>query len=1481
MILLFFFTILGISKASSPSPITWSSYDRTNNIIEFTWSAYSGSSPKYQVMYDYQGKTYFLPMTSKTQGQIKCSTNDGSSLKAYYYAIEGGQNSENSTSVTLLCAGTPADVNSLTYTHKLKQVTLLWDAAGIDNGGSAIIGYSINRKSDVWELIASITDPTITNYTDTVEYGISYIYIVQSYNSVGSSPGSLYITVFLTQVADPAVSTISVSKNPVSQSSLSVTVNLLDSGGNVVINPAILLLEVRDVCSVNYGYECIRVNSTDPNYVSDLLEKPAYVVFSDNTDGTMTASYTPILPGPYTMSVLQLTEYGILGDYWQNIWFYQSPTMEREDSYLNMSWPLGTLITPDASNFITIKWFGFLLADYSEEYTIYLFSDDFARLYIDNDLMIDNWSNAVKNSSVNYTFTKGVYTYIQLEFKQIEGSANIWLGWSSQSQASETIPSNAFYYPIRVNGSPWLQEIGIGTSSPQYCYFEAENTVNAGITNKISIYSADADGNLLDNTNDVYSVSFSGPATLNFQSVYSGNGKSIANYILTTSGTYTLKITLYGSQIKNSPISVTVNPGPISIDNSYTDFSSIISSTLTAGDKYISTFVAIDAYLNTITSSNDILDLQITFVDNNDYTSSIGVAQPSNWTEVYGENYSGTYNYPDITFQIFRAGNYQANIYINQGLMKDFPMNLKVQPNSLNVEHSAIQFSSYQGYAGTVFSVYFQARDVYYNNLLITSVSSYQIQAIGASTVTATFINYSPGVFTISFTITKSGVYSISGTINGSSLPSSSTFTILPALTSSSSTTTLSGIPTQIFAGNQTTGTITSKDQYSNIRIDSSDTFTATITGLTGAAISPTLVNNGNGIYSLIFTPKTVDTYTVKVYLNSAEISGSSVKFTTIHSQVCASAATISSYSSTSTVASFTLYISSYDLYGNLISNISSIDTSSQYFYGRITGVQNIDKIATINDNKFYLDLSFLTQSGAYSLVLLWYQAKQDTLDFLAENLYYNFDGINSQCYQADYKLLTNYGFQLVPASTDPSSCKIYQYSGDSLPINQAEAGIEKMITIEARDKYGNIQVTTTDVFSASLVMDSTTVTVTIQNQSAGYYTLSFLPQIAGIYNMTIYLQVNSVESLVTSISIKVIAGITDPTKTQIIGLSSCTAGGQGSIYILTYDTYGNFEVSSNDVVSISMSGTSTVSSSQISIKNYHNEYYIANYIIYLTGTYTVSATIDSEDTGKTFQITITPALLSMSLSQLAAPSTATSGSTILVDLYLKDLYNNAYTSSPIWDVYLDKEDNPNFSPLEFTVTAIDSSSGQYSASAVYDTSKLDLNSFCGSSSTSASYLCDFKTNLQLYAYTLVQGLNGLYYSNSDFEEPISENVIDGNIDFDWGSSSDISVIWDGALVSSSDTYYTFYLNASDWASLSFNNEVVIDTNQQSSYSASLKANQVVEIQIKYYNVEGDSYIHFQWESSSITKTTVPSSVLYHYYEDIPVGSGAAIIQGS
>ena len=153
-------------------------------------------------------------------------------------------------------------------------------------------------------------------------------------------------------------------------------------------------------------------------------------------EGLIVPGFTP--PDPNMM--------GLRGDYYEGIHF-ERLKHTRTDPTVDFVWtdttPLPNIIPADG---FSIRWTGQIQARFSETYTLYTDSDDGLRLWIDGQLIIDNWTlHATTQNQGKMVFEEGRWYTIVLEFFEQTGYATIRLSWSSPSQRFEIIPTECLY----------------------------------------------------------------------------------------------------------------------------------------------------------------------------------------------------------------------------------------------------------------------------------------------------------------------------------------------------------------------------------------------------------------------------------------------------------------------------------------------------------------------------------------------------------------------------------------------------------------------------------------------------------------------------------------------------------------------------------------------------------------------------------------------------------------------------------------------------------------------------------------------------------------------------------------------------------------------------------------------------------------------------------------------------------------------------
>lgn len=159
--------------------------------------------------------------------------------------------------------------------------------------------------------------------------------------------------------------------------------------------------------------------------------------------------------------------YGLRGEYYDDLAF-GSFKRTRVDPNINYNWGEGAPDPTVGPETFSVRWTGMIEPQYSEEYTFHTVTDDGVRLWINNQLVINNWTDhGTTENSGRIRLTAGQRYPIKLEFYDNRVAAMVTLSWSSAGQAKQIIPPQrltpcspdgalpAGWLSLDV-GSPWL-----------------------------------------------------------------------------------------------------------------------------------------------------------------------------------------------------------------------------------------------------------------------------------------------------------------------------------------------------------------------------------------------------------------------------------------------------------------------------------------------------------------------------------------------------------------------------------------------------------------------------------------------------------------------------------------------------------------------------------------------------------------------------------------------------------------------------------------------------------------------------------------------------------------------------------------------------------------------------------------------------------------------------------------------------------------
>jgi hypothetical protein len=194
---------------------------------------------------------------------------------------------------------------------------------------------------------------------------------------------------------------------------------------------------------------------------------PGTVTFSSPNAGTTTASFSAA--GTYVLRLTasdgalsrsddatvtvnaSSTGTGLTGRY------YKDPTngshfgtlmVTKVDPTINFSWDLtGIPAAGMPVNYYSIRWTGQVQAPVTGSYRFSTVSDDGVRLWINGQLVIDNWTNhtATVNTSPAISLTAGQRYTIRLDYYESTGPSRIDLRWTPPGQSMAIIPKSRLF----------------------------------------------------------------------------------------------------------------------------------------------------------------------------------------------------------------------------------------------------------------------------------------------------------------------------------------------------------------------------------------------------------------------------------------------------------------------------------------------------------------------------------------------------------------------------------------------------------------------------------------------------------------------------------------------------------------------------------------------------------------------------------------------------------------------------------------------------------------------------------------------------------------------------------------------------------------------------------------------------------------------------------------------------------------------------
>ncbi len=137
---------------------------------------------------------------------------------------------------------------------------------------------------------------------------------------------------------------------------------------------------------------------------------------------------------------------GLRGDYFDNLNF-TGTQMVRLDPTVDFNWAAGA---PDSSMGVddfTVRWTGWVMPEFTEDYMFYTSTDDGVRLWVNGVLLVDKWilQSATEWNGSTIELIAGEKYPITMEFYEHTGQAVAKLSWESPSTPKTVIPASRLF----------------------------------------------------------------------------------------------------------------------------------------------------------------------------------------------------------------------------------------------------------------------------------------------------------------------------------------------------------------------------------------------------------------------------------------------------------------------------------------------------------------------------------------------------------------------------------------------------------------------------------------------------------------------------------------------------------------------------------------------------------------------------------------------------------------------------------------------------------------------------------------------------------------------------------------------------------------------------------------------------------------------------------------------------------------------------
>ncbi len=137
---------------------------------------------------------------------------------------------------------------------------------------------------------------------------------------------------------------------------------------------------------------------------------------------------------------------GLWVSYFDNRHLSGTSVTSRVDPKVDFDWGLGAPAGMTNSDEFSVRWTGELQAQFTETYSFHVESDDGVRIWLNEQLIINDWLDSPTNElSATVNLTAGQKYLLRVEFYENHFYAGVRLKWSSPSTPKQIIPQSQLY----------------------------------------------------------------------------------------------------------------------------------------------------------------------------------------------------------------------------------------------------------------------------------------------------------------------------------------------------------------------------------------------------------------------------------------------------------------------------------------------------------------------------------------------------------------------------------------------------------------------------------------------------------------------------------------------------------------------------------------------------------------------------------------------------------------------------------------------------------------------------------------------------------------------------------------------------------------------------------------------------------------------------------------------------------------------------